>query len=127
MSKLSKIAFPLLVAASLFAATASATPTDGTTTWSFGGLYVANYTVYNTGDIGASFETSAGTAFTTWNNSGGVNQCPSNATLHLAPGYAPAPELTKLLLSSALAHKPLHVWFEATAGICYIKQLTATM
>lgn len=127
MSKLSKIAFPLMVAASLFGASASASPTSTGSTWSWGNLYVQNYTVFGSGDIGASFENSSGTLFTTWNDSSGVNQCPSNSTLRIAAAYAPVSEMTKLLMSAALAHKPLHVWFEATGGICYIKQLTATM
>ena len=127
MSKLSKIAFPLMIAASLFTASASASPTTPNSTWSWGSLYVGNYTVYGNGDIGATFESSSGTLFTTWNDSNGVNQCPSNSTLRIAAGYAPVAEMSKLLMSAALAHKPLHVWFEATAGICYIKQLTATM
>lgn len=128
MSKLSKIAFPLLLAVTLFTAgSSSASPTTTTSTWSWGGLYVTTYSALSNGDLGATFESSAGTAFTAWNDQNGVNQCPGQPTLHLVPAYAAAPEVGKLLMAAALSHKPLHVWFEATAGICYIKQLSATM
>ena len=128
MSKLSKIVVSALFAMSLFTAgESSASPTSTFSTWSWGNLYVATYSTLSGGDLAASFENSAGTQFTTWNDQNGVNQCPGQPTLRLASGYAPAPEIGKLLLAAALAHKPLHVWFEATNGICYIKQLTATM
>lgn len=128
MPKLNKLTLPaLLVMALVTAGASSASPTSGNATWSWGGLYVRTYVAYNNGDIGASFENSAGTLFTTWNDSNGVNQCPTNSTLRLAAGYPPAPEIQKLLLAAGLARKPLHVWFEATSGVCYIKQITATM
>ena len=69
----------------------------------------------------------AGTLFTGWNDQNGVAQCPGQSTLKLAAGLPGASEIGKLLLGAALSHKPLHVWFEATSGTCYIKQLTATM
>lgn len=128
MSKLSKIVLPMLLVTTLFSAgSSSASPTTPNSTWSWGGLYVTNYSALSNGDLGATFETSSGAAFTSWNDSNGVNQCPGQATLHLVPAYAAAPEIGKLLISAALSHKALHVWFEATGGICYIKQLTATM
>jgi hypothetical protein len=112
---------------SLFTVGASASPTTGNATWSFGGLFVQSYVAYNNGDIGASFENSAGTLFTGWNDQNGVAQCPGQNTLRLAAAYVAAPEIQKTLLAAALSHKPLHVWFEATAGVCYIKQLTMTL
>lgn len=42
----------------------------------WGGLFVATYVAYNNGDIGASFENSAGTLFISWNDQYGVAQCP---------------------------------------------------
>lgn len=127
MPRISKLAFSALLAMTLFTGATSASPTSTGATWSWGGLYVRTYVAYNTGDIGASFENSAGTLFTSWNDSNGVNQCPSQSTLRLAAAYGAAPEIQKILLAAALAHKPLHVWFEATNGICYIKQVQATM
>jgi hypothetical protein len=128
MPKVNKFVLPALLAMALFTSSAStASPTTGNATWSWGGLYVATYVAYNSGDIGASFENSAGTLFTAWNDSNGVNQCPGQPTLRLASGYVAAPEIQKALLAAALAHKSLHVWFEATSGICYIKQVTVTM
>lgn len=127
MSKISMSMFSALLAMSLFATGSSASPTTPGATWSWGGLFVDTYVVFDNGDIGASFENSAGTAFTTWNNASGVNQCPGQPTLHVASGYVPAPELQKLLLQAAVSHKALHVWFEATGGICYIKALASTM
>jgi hypothetical protein len=128
MSKIRALIVPALLAGSLmFAGSSSATPTSGNATWSWGGLYVASYVSYNNGDIGASFENSSGTLFTSWNDQNGVAQCPGASTLRLASGYVAAPEIQKTLLAAALAHKPLHVWFEATAGVCYIKQLTMTL
>ena len=128
MSKISKFVFSALLVMSLFTAGASsASPTTGNATWSFGGLFVQNYVAYNNGDIGASFENSAGTLFTSWNDQNGVAQCPGQPTLRLAAAYVAAPEIQKALLAAALSHKALHVWFEATAGVCYIKQVTVSM
>lgn len=128
MPKLSKLLLPALLATALFTSGSStASPTTGNATWSWGGLYVSTYVAYNNGDIGASFENSAGTQFTAWNDSNGVNQCPGQPTLRLAAAYVAAPEIQKALLAAGLAHKPLHVWFEATSGVCYIKQVTVTM
>jgi hypothetical protein len=127
MSKISKLFISAMLVTLPFAAgTSSASPTTPNTTWSWGGLYVNAYVAYSNGDVGASFE-KAGTLFTAWNDPNGVNQCPGQPTLRLAPGYVPAPEIQKILLGAALAHKALHVWFEATNGICYIKQVSATM
>jgi len=72
-------------------------------------------------------ENSAGTLFTNWNDQNGVAQCPGQPTLRLASAYVAAPEIQKALLAAGLSHKPLHVWFEATSGVCYIKQVTVTM
>ena len=128
MSKISKSVFSALLVLSLFMAGASsASPTSTAMTWSFGGLFVQNYVAYNNGDIGASFENSAGTLFTNWNDQNGVAQCPGQPTLRLASAYVAAPEIQKALLAAGLSHKPLHVWFEATSGVCYIKQVTVTM
>jgi hypothetical protein len=127
MRKLNKLLVPTLLATALFTGASSASPTSTYATWAWDGLYVRTYVAYNTGDIGASFENSSGTLFTSWNNSSGVNQCPGQPTLRLASAYGAAPEIQKILLAAALAHKPLKVWFEATDGICYIKQITATM
>jgi hypothetical protein len=117
----------LLVGSLLFAAPSSASPTTGNATWSFGGLYVSTYVAYNNGDIGASFENSSGTQFTGWNDQNGVAQCPGQPTLRLAAAYVAAPEIQKTLLAAGLSHKALHVWFEATSGVCYIKQVTMTL
>ena len=117
----------LLVGSLLFAAPSSASPTTGNATWSFGGLYVSTYVAYNNGDIGASFENSGGTLFTGWNDQNGVAQCPGQPTLRLAAAYVAAPEIQKTLLAAGLSHKALHVWFEATSGVCYIKQVTMTL
>jgi hypothetical protein len=128
MSTIRKFIVPALLAMSLlFARSGSASPTTGNATWSFGGLFVASYVAYNNGDIGASFENSAGTLFTGWNDQSGVAQCAGQPTLRLAAGYVAMPELQKALLAAALSHKALHVWFEATSGVCYIKQLTVSM
>jgi hypothetical protein len=128
MSKVSKLICAALLAMSLFTAgSTSASPTTGNATWSWSNLFVATYVAYNNGDIGASFENSAGTQFTGWNDQNGVPQCPGQPTLRLAAGYVAAPEISKALLAAGLAHKPLHVWFEATNGVCYIKQISATM
>ena len=128
MSKITKFVFSAILAMSLFTAGASsASPTTGNATWSFGGLFVQSYVAYNNGDIGASFENSAGTLFTGWNDQNGVAQCPGQNTLRLASAYVAAPEIQKALLAAALSHKALHVWFEATSGVCYIKQVTVSM
>ena len=128
MSTLRSLALSAALATSMLVpATSSASPTTGNSTWSWGGLYVATYVAYNNGDIGASFENSAGTLFTSWNDQNGVNQCPGASTLRLAAGYVAAPEIQKTLMAAALSHKALHVWFEATSGVCYIKQVTMTL
>jgi hypothetical protein len=127
MSTIRKLALPAVLTMMLFAGSSLASPTSGNATWSFGGLYVSTYVAYNNGDIGAQFENSAGTLFTNWNDQNGVAQCPGQPTLRLASAYVAAPEIQKALLAAGLAHKPLHVWFEATAGVCYIKQVTVTM
>jgi hypothetical protein len=128
MSTIHKFVLPALLAVSLlFAGSSAASPTTGNATWSFGGLFVSTYVAYNNGDIGASFENSAGTLFTNWNDQNGVAQCPGQPTLRLAAGYVAMPEIQKTLLAAALSHKALHVWFEATSGVCYIKQLTMTL
>lgn len=128
MSTIRKLVLPaLFVMSLLFAGPSSASPTTGNATWSFGGLFVASYVAYNNGDIGASFENSAGTLFTGWNDQNGVAQCPGQPTLRLAAAYVAAPEIQKALLAAGLSHKALHVWFEATSGVCYIKQVTVTM
>ena len=128
MSTIRKLVLPaLFVMSLLFAGSSMASPTTGNATWSFGGLYVASYVAYNNGDIGASFENSSGTLFTNWNDQNGVAQCPGASTLRLAAAYVAFPEIQKAILAAGLSHKPLHVWFEATSGVCYIKQLTATM
>ena len=128
MSKIRSLVLPALIAVSLFfAGSSSATPTSGNATWSFGGLFVSTYVAYNNGDIGASVENSSGTLFTGWNDQNGVAQCPGQPTLRLAAAYVAAPEIQKTLLAAGLSHKALHVWFEATSGVCYIKQLTMTM
>jgi hypothetical protein len=128
MSKITMLIVSALLAMSLLAPTpSSATPTDQATTWSFGGLFVGSYTVIQNGDLGVTFKNSAGTLFTTWNNQNGVNQCPGQSTLQVAAGYPPIAKLERLLLEAAIARKPLHVWFEATGGICYIKALNATI
>jgi hypothetical protein len=117
----------LLVMSLFFAGPSAASPTTGNATWSFGGLFVASYVAYNNGDIGASFENSAGTLFTSWNDQNGVAQCPGQPTLRLSAAYVAMPEIQKTLLAAALSHKALHVWFEATSGVCYIKQVTMTL
>jgi len=128
MSTIRKFVFPALLAMSLcFAGSSSATPTSTASTWSFGGLFVASYVAYSNGDLGASFENSAGTLFTSWNDQNGVAQCPGQPTLRLASAYGAAPEIQKALLAAALSHKALHVWFEATSGVCYIKQISMTL
>jgi hypothetical protein len=128
MSTIHKLIFPALLALSLlFAGTSSATPTSSNSTWSWGGLFVSTYVAYNNGDIGASFENSAGTLFTGWNDQNGVAQCPGASTLRVAAAYVAMPEIQKTLMAAALSHKSLHVWFEATSGVCYIKQLTMTL
>ncbi len=128
MSKLATLALPALFVASLFTAGASvAGPNDGGNTWSYGGLYVQQYGVANNGDLTVVFDNGSDAPFTGWLNQAGVHQCPGQPTLRLSAGNPRTPELGKLLLGAGLAHKPLHVWFEATAGICYVKQLTATM
>lgn len=127
MPKLSKVVFPALLATMLFAGATSASPTSTGATWSWNGLYVNAYVAYGNGDVGASFENSAGTAFTAWNDQNGVAQCPGQPTLKLAAGLPGAAEIQKILLAAALSHKSLHVWFEATGGVCYIKQISATM
>ena len=128
MRKLSKFVLPTLLAMTVLqSGESTASPTTGNATWSWGGLYDATYVAYNNGDIGASFENAPGTQFTAWNDSNGVNQCPGQPTLRLAAGYVAAPEIQKTLLAAGLAHKALHVWFEATSGVCYIKQVTVTM
>jgi hypothetical protein len=117
----------MLFAASLFTAgSSSASPTTPNAVWSWGGLYVTTYYALSSGDLGAIFENSVGTEFTAWNDQNGVNQCPGQSMLHLASAYAPAPEIGKLLLAAAIEHKPVKVWFEATSGICYIKQMSIT-
>lgn len=128
MFKFTRLTIPALLTMSLaFVNSSSASPTTGNATWSWGNLFVASYVAYNNGDIGASFENAAGTLFTSWNDQNGVNQCPGQSTLRLASAYVAAPEIQKTLLAAALSHKPLHVWFEATGGVCYIKQLTMTL
>jgi hypothetical protein len=126
MRKINKLIVPALLAMTLFTS-ASASPTSTFSVWSWGSLFVNSYTAHSSGDIQVTFENSAGTLFTNWNDSNGVNQCPGQPTLRLAAAYQAAPEIQKTLLAAGLAHKALHVWFEATAGICYIKQVTATM
>jgi hypothetical protein len=128
MSTVSKLVIPALLAMSLFFAnSSSATPTSTNSTWSFGGLFVATYVNYSNGDLGASFENSAGTLFTGWNDQNGVAQCPGASTLRMAAAYGAFDQIQKTLLAAALSHKSLHVWFEATSGVCYIKQLTMTL
>ena len=128
MMKISKVVLSLMFAMSLFMTrSSSASPITPGSTWSWGGLYATSYTAGDTGEIGVVFENSAGVQFTAWNNAAGVNQCPGQPMLRLAPGFPAAPGIAKILLAAALSHKPMHVWFEATAGICYIKAISATM
>jgi hypothetical protein len=126
MRKINKLALPALLAMALLT-NAGASPTSTDSVWSWSNLFVNTYKAHSSGDIHVSFETSAGTLFTAWNNSNGVNQCPTDSTLRLASAYQAAPEIQKALLAAGLARKALHVWFEATAGICYIKQVSVTM
>ncbi|MBC7974289.1 MAG: hypothetical protein H7138_04835 [Myxococcales bacterium] len=128
MSKLGTLALPVLFVASLLTAGASiAGPNDGNATWSFGGLYVQQYGVAINGDLTVVFENANGVQFTGWLNQAGVPQCPGQPMLRLSSGNPRTAELGKLLLGAGLAHKPLWVWFEATAGTCYVKQLTVSM
>jgi hypothetical protein len=127
MFTIRKLALPALFAMMLFVGPSVASPTTGNSTWSFGGLFVASYHAFNNGDVGATFENSAGTQFTGWNDQNGVAQCPGQPTLRLAAAYVAAPEIQKALLAAGLARKALHVWFEATDGVCWIKRVTVTM
>lgn len=125
MFKTLKFALPAALALTLLSpGVSSATPTSSNATWSWGGVYVANYVAYNNGDVGVSFENSSGTAFTAWNDQYGVNQCPNQPTLRVAFAYVAFDEIQEVLMEAALRHKELHVWFEATSGICYIKQVS---
>ena len=128
MSTTTKLALSAALALAILSpATGSATPTSTNATWSFGGLYVSSYVAYNNGDLGASFENSAGTLFTGWNDQNGVAQCPGQPTLRMAAAYGAFAEIQKTILAAALSHKALHVWFEATSGVCYIKQVSMTL
>src|SRR5262245_31952156 len=74
MTKITMFIASALLAMSLVApAPSSATPTSQTTTWSWGNLFVGSYVVFTNGDLGVTFENSAGTVFTAWNNQSGVN------------------------------------------------------
>lgn len=126
MRKIKMLVVPALLTLALFAS-ASASPTSTYSVWSWNNLFVNTYMAHSSGDIYVTFESSSGTLFTNWNDSNGVNQCPGQPTLRLAAAYQAAPEIQKTLLAAGLARKALHVWFEATAGICYIKQVSVTM
>lgn len=105
---------------------ATASPTDSSWTWSYGGLRVATIGQGGDGHSGVRFRNPDGTIRSFWPNSAGVDIC-GRTDLILARAREDFKEIVETLNLAGLNGKTVWVAYEPTAGVCYIKAVEVAM
>jgi hypothetical protein len=109
------------------AGVAGASPTDGYATWSMGGLRVAEIHQAGDNDVLVQFRNPDGTIRNYWPNASGTDICGGAASLRVARARTNFKEMVEGLNIAGLSGRNLHVWYEPTGGVCYIKSFTTFM
>lgn len=129
MNRFNKLALVSLVVLSgvVGSGDAAASPTDGGATWSMGSLRVVDIAHAGDNDVYVQFRNPSGAIRNIWPNASGADICGGETRLRLARGRTNFKEMLEALNMAGLAGRPLHVWYEPTAGVCYIKALTVSL
>ncbi|XXT22669.1 hypothetical protein WME94_14045 [Sorangium sp. So ce429] len=121
------LASVMMLATVVGARPVDATPTDGGSAWSYGGLRIADVAHGGDNDVYVQFRNPDGTIRNKWPNASGADICGGATNLRLSRARTNFKEVVEALNIAGLAGRNVHVWYEPTSGTCYIKAISVNL